>query len=212
MVGMDREELAKKSIHMTDRKIQIINERIMELGRLVDTIKPIEIMTVVDHITTAIACRGKVFICGCGGSAAQAQHFAAELVGRYKRERYGLPAIALTADTAILTAVANDYGFETVFSRQLQALSRPGDLLIAFSTSGRSLSIINAVKYARLTDVRTIAFTGQKGADFAVKCDYSLMVESEDTARIQEVHLLMVHMICEILEGSFVVESSPSDR
>ena len=193
--------MAEKT-NMIQDAVNLINKRILENREAASKIIPNDILIAANLINRTIVKAGKIFICGCGGSAAQAQHFAAELVGRYKRERYGLPAIALTADTAILTAVGNDYGFDVIFSRQLQALSRPGDLLIALSTSGRSASIISAIKYARLSDISILGFTGHKGWDFSIKCDHSLVAESEDTAIIQETHLLMVHLICEIIEGT----------
>lgn len=141
--------------------------------------------------------RGRtVFLCGNGGSAAEAQHFAAELVGRFLRDRAALPAVALTTDTSTLTAVANDYGFERIFARQVEALGRPGDLLIALTTSGRSPNMIAAVAAARARGMAVAGLTGLAGVPFARRCDVALVVRSRSTPRIQEAHLLVGHLLC----------------
>lgn len=145
----------------------------------------------------------KILICGNGGSAADAQHLAAEFVGRYEVERKGLPAIALTTDTSALTALANDYGFERVFARQVEALSRPGDLLIAISTSGNSGNINAAVMSAREGGCKTIGLTGRNGKKLASICDRSVLVPSGRTARIQEAHIAICHIWCEIVDAGF---------
>jgi D-sedoheptulose 7-phosphate isomerase len=143
----------------------------------------------------------KLLLCGNGGSAMDAQHFAAELVGRYKTEREPLPAIALTADQAILTAVANDYSYGMVFERQVHALGRPGDVLIAFSTSGNSHNVCCAVSEAKNTDIFTIAFTGQSPDSYLARAaDWCIRVPSLETARIQEMHQILYHGICEALD------------
>lgn len=143
---------------------------------------------------------GKILACGNGGSAADAQHFAAELVGRFEMERQGLAAIALTTDTSIMTAVANDYGFKSVFERQVRALGQPGDVLLAISTSGNSASIIEAIHAAHDNDLRVIALTGKGGGEIAGllrDTDVHICVPSDRTARIQEVHLLTIHCLCD---------------
>jgi D-sedoheptulose 7-phosphate isomerase len=141
--------------------------------------------------------RGRtVFFCGNGGSAAEAQHFAAELVGRFLRDRAALPAVALTTDTSTLTAVANDYGFERIFARQVEALGRPGDLLVALTTSGSSRNMIAAVAAARGRGMAVAGLTGLAGARFARRCDVALVVRSRSTPRIQEAHLLVGHLLC----------------
>jgi D-sedoheptulose 7-phosphate isomerase len=148
------------------------------------------------------AARGRtVFLCGNGGSAAEAQHLATELVVRFVRDRGALPAVALTADTAVLTAAANDYGYARVFARQLEALARRGDLLLALTTSGRSANILAAVREARARGMRVAGMTGLGGRAFARRCDVALVVPSRETARIQEAHLLVGHLCCERAEA-----------
>jgi D-sedoheptulose 7-phosphate isomerase len=142
----------------------------------------------------------KLFLFGNGGSACDASHLAAEFVNRFKKERPGLPAIALNTDVAVLTSISNDYDYADIFSRQLKALSAPGDLALAISTSGGSKNILKAVEVAKKKGLKTIAFTGLKGSKFASKCDYAFIVPSEDTPRIQEVHITLGHVICEIVE------------
>jgi len=143
---------------------------------------------------------GKILVAGNGGSAAEAQHFAAELVGRFLRDREALPAIALTCDTSILTAVGNDYGFDQVFERQVAALARPGDLLLGMSTSGNSANIIAAAVRARQMGCAVVGFTGAGGGKLAQLTDELLAVPSESIPRIQEVHLLCLHLLAGYLE------------
>ena len=143
----------------------------------------------------------KVLLCGNGGSAADAQHIAAEFVGRYETERKALAAIALTTDTSALTALANDYDFERIFSRQIDALARRGDLLIAISTSGNSPNINAAVMSARQIGCQTLGLTGANGKKLASLCDESILVPAERTARIQESHILIAHIWCEIIDA-----------
>lgn len=146
---------------------------------------------------------GKVLICGNGGSAADAQHFAAEWVGRFERERPELAAIALTTDSSILTAVANDYSYQAVFARQVRALGQPGDVLIAISTSGSSGNVLAAVDAAHARDLRVVALTGRDGGrmtDLLRADDVHLCVPHARTARIQEVHLLMLHCLCDAVD------------
>ena len=145
----------------------------------------------------------KILICGNGGSAADAQHIAAELVGRFETERKALPAIALTTDTSALTALTNDYNFERVFSRQIEALGQEGDLLIAISTSGNSANVLSAVMSARNIGCRTLAMTGSNGKKLTSLCDISLMIPSTRTARIQEGHITIAHIWCEMVDFKF---------
>jgi D-sedoheptulose 7-phosphate isomerase len=143
---------------------------------------------------------GKILACGNGGSAADSQHFAAELIGRFERERPGLAAIALTTDTSVLTAIANDYDFEQVFSRQVQALGQAGDVLLAISTSGDSKNVIASIHAAHERDMQVVALTGKGGGRIAGllgKDDMHICVPSDRTARIQEVHLLALHCLCD---------------
>jgi D-sedoheptulose 7-phosphate isomerase len=144
---------------------------------------------------------GKVLAFGNGGSAADAQHFAAELVGRFERERPGLAAVALTTDGSTLTSVANDSGFDRVFARQIEALGRPGDVALAISTSGRSPNVLAAARAARERGLRVVALTGRDGGELGRLADVHVHVAHESTARVQEVHGTLLHAICRIVEG-----------
>ena len=148
----------------------------------------------------------KVLLCGNGGSAADAQHIAAEFVGRYETERQALAAISLTTDTSALTALANDYDFERIFARQVDALAVEGDLLIAISTSGNSPNVISAVMTARSRGCQVIGMTGSKGKKLAALCDACILVPSERTARIQEAHITIAHIWCEIIDQAFTIQ------
>jgi D-sedoheptulose 7-phosphate isomerase len=143
---------------------------------------------------------GTIFFCGNGGSAADSQHLAAELVGRYERERDALPAVALTVDTSTLTAIGNDYGFEDVFHRQLLGLGKAGDLLVAISTSGNSPNVLKAVETARRKGMSTVALTGKGGGRLAGACDQAIVVPSSQTSRIQEAHIIIGHIMCQYIE------------
>lgn len=156
-----------------------------------------------ETMVASLVGNGKVLACGNGGSAADAQHFAAELVGRFEVERQGLAAIALTTDTSIMTAVGNDYGYNAVFERQVRALGQSGDVLLAISTSGNSPSIIEAINAAHENDLRVIALTGKGGGKMGAMLrdgDIHLCVPSSRTARIQEVHLLTIHCLCDAID------------
>ena len=149
----------------------------------------------------------KVMVCGNGGSAADSQHMVAEFVNRFRMDRAALPAIALTVDTSILTAIGNDSSYEFTFSRQVEALGRPGDILAAISTSGGSPNILKALEVARERGVKTVGFTGEKGRQsMAPKCDLCLVVPSADTPRVQEVHEFIWHVICGMVEQALFVE------
>ncbi|MDC6455589.1 D-sedoheptulose 7-phosphate isomerase [Candidatus Pseudothioglobus singularis] len=143
---------------------------------------------------------GKILIMGNGGSAADSQHIAAELVGRYKTERKGLPAIALTTDTSAITSIANDYGFLNVFERQVEALAHKDDVVIGISTGGTSPNVVNALSSANKLECKTIGLSGKDGGDFNTLCDVNLVVNSNDTPRIQEMHILIGHTICHLIE------------
>ena len=154
----------------------------------------------IELMFAALVNDGKVLACGNGGSAADAQHFAAELVGRFEMERMGLAGIALTTDTSALTAIANDYDFNRVFSKQVEALGRSGDVLLAISTSGNSANIIAAIEAAHERDIRVVALTGKDGGQIAPILqdqDILLNVAHQRTARIQEIHILLIHAICD---------------
>ena len=157
-------------------------------------------------ITNSIRHGGKVFFFGNGGSAADAQHLAAELAGRYLLDRRGLPGLALTTNTSSLTAIANDYGYNAVFSRQLQALASPGDIAVAISTSGNSPNILLAVEAARKKQLITVALTGAGGGKLKALVDHCICAPSEHPARIQELHILIGHVLCEIVEQELVKE------
>ena len=145
----------------------------------------------------------KILIFGNGGSAADAQHIAAELVGRYKVERKGLPAIALTTDSSALTCISNDYGYEQVFNRQVGALANKGDVAIGISTGGTSSNVINALDTAKNMGCKTIGFSGRGGGEMNAICDINLIVPDDDTPRIQEMHILIGHTICQLIDNEF---------
>jgi D-sedoheptulose 7-phosphate isomerase len=168
------------------------------------------IAAVVDAMTAALRTSGKIMACGNGGSAADSQHFAAELVNRFEKERAPLAAIALTTDTSTLTSIANDYHYDLVFAKQVQALGRAGDVLLAISTSGNSSNVLAAMAAARASGVRVVALTGKGGGKMAAALepdDIHLCVPADRTARIQEVHLLVLHCLCDGIDASL-----PGDR
>ena len=161
------------------------------------------ILGAAQHMAAVLKAGNKVLACGNGGSAADAQHFAAELTGRYERERPGLAGIALTTDTSALTAIANDYSYEQVFSKQVQALVRPGDLLLAISTSGNSANVIRAIEAAHQGGASVIALTGKDGGRMAAMLkagDFELRSASNVTARVQETHLVFLHCLCDLTD------------
>ena len=154
-------------------------------------------------MTSAIKSGNKVLLAGNGGSAADAQHIAAELSGRFVKDRKALPGIALTTDTSALTSIANDYGYEHVFSRQVQALAAPGDLFIGISTSGNSQGILNAFASAREIGCKTLGLSGRDGGKMNGICDLNIVVPSDVTARIQEMHILIGHILCKAVDDLF---------
>lgn len=158
------------------------------------------VQTAISGITDAFRHGNKVMFCGNGGSAADAQHLAAELVGRYRMERAPLPALALTVDTSALTAIANDYSFDEVFSRQVHGIGKAGDILVAISTSGNSKNVLRAIEAARACSIRTIGLTGQSGGMMRQLCDICICVPSDLTNHIQEMHIAVGHIICGAVE------------
>ncbi len=152
----------------------------------------------------AIRDDGKILFCGNGGSAADCQHLAAELVGKLLLDRPGLPSVALTTDTSALTAIANDFGYEHVFARQVEAIGRSGDVLVAISTSGRSPNILRALETARRKQLTTVGMTGAGGGAMADLCDYCLCVPSTETQKIQEGHIVLGHIVCELTEAAMM--------
>ncbi|ADC89864.1 sugar isomerase (SIS) [Thermocrinis albus DSM 14484] len=165
--------------------VELYAERILEVGLI---------------IATAIKDGNKVILFGNGGSAADAQHIAAELIGRFKEDRKPLPAIALTTDTSVLTALGNDYGFESIFERQVEALCMPGDVVIGITTSGNSPNVVRALAKAHDLGALTVAFTGRNGGKVVDVAHYSFVVPSYETPRIQECHITLGHVLCEIVE------------
>ncbi len=159
-----------------------------------------QVLDVVAHCVTALKRGNKILFAGNGGSAADAQHWAAELVSRFNYDRAALPGIALTTDTSALTAIGNDYGYERVFARQIQALGRKGDLLFAISTSGNSKNILLAIEAAQRTGVDVVGFTGRKGGAMAERCTICLRMPSDETPKIQEGHEILGHLICGLIE------------
>jgi D-sedoheptulose 7-phosphate isomerase len=155
---------------------------------------------IADAVVACFRRGGRLYVLGNGGSAADAQHIAAELVGRFKRDRQALPAVALTTDTSILTAVANDLGAELVFARQVEALARPGDAVWALSVSGSSPNVLKALTAATAAGALRIGFTGRLGARLAALCDHCLTAEHESSDRVQEVHQLAYHLVCDRIE------------
>jgi D-sedoheptulose 7-phosphate isomerase len=144
-----------------------------------------------------------VLVFGNGGSASDAQHFAAELVGRFMRERAAMPALALTTDTSVLTAIGNDYSFRQVFVRQVEALGRAGDVAFGISTSGESANVVDAIRAARARGLRTIGLTGRDGGTLGREADIHVNVPDANTARVQEVHRTLLHVMCELIENSY---------
>jgi len=179
-----------------NRQLQSHNDTISMVGETL--VEPIA--ECVGVLASALKNGHKVLTMGNGGSAADAQHLAAELVGRFLMERKALPAIALTTDTSILTAVGNDYGFDEVFKRQVEALARPGDILIGISTSGNSKNVVRALEAGREIGVTTIGLLGRDGGEIGQLVDLALTVPSPDTPRIQEAQLFIIHVLCDLLE------------
>lgn len=189
--------------HMKERIENLIRESIEVKEKLLKTQTPV-ICQIVEEIIACIRNNGKILLFGNGGSAADCQHMAAELVVRFQGQRKSLPAIALSTDSSILTAIGNDYGFEYVFSRQLEALGNSHDLAIAISTSGNSKNVILAVQKAKEMGLKTISLSGCRGGKLSKLTDISLIVPSNNTARIQEAHILCLHAICEVVESQYL--------
>jgi D-sedoheptulose 7-phosphate isomerase len=191
----------KDDIELKKARIDSINEHFEILKKFMDDFYIYKLFKIAGIIKSCFDTGGKLLLCGNGGSAADCQHIAAEFVVRFEKERKGLPAIALTTDTSVLTASNNDYGNYSIFTRQVEALADEKDVLLAISTSGSSDNVINAVMLARDIGCKTIGLTGENGKKLASVCDESILVPSSRTARIQEIHIMIGHIICELVEG-----------
>lgn len=181
---------------MIDEILKDHIDLVKKIGDLKEKINEISFL-----INSALSGGKKLLIMGNGGSAADSQHFAAEIVGRYKMERHGYPAIALTTDTSIITSIANDYSYDTVFSRQIQALAEQGDIVVGISTSGNSKNVMEGFIEAKKHGCNTVSLLGKDGGILKNYSDYTLIVQSDTTARIQECHILIIHMLCELFEA-----------
>ena len=170
--------------------------------KTVEAITP-QIASAASMLIATLKQGNKILLCGNGGSAADAQHIAAELTGRYKSQRQGLPAIALTTDTSALTAIANDFGYGRVFDRQVEALAQEGDLLIGISTSGNSDNILSALTTAKTKGCQTLGLSGNGGGKMNELCTLNLVIPSSDTPRIQEMHILIGHILCQAVDDAF---------
>ena len=183
--------------------IQDVRETVAALSRAMSDAYLEQVSEVASTLVSAIRSGGKLLIMGNGGSAADAQHIAAELIGRYKVERKALPAIALTTDSSILTAWSNDYSYETVFSRQVEGLARQGDIVLGISTSGNSTNVVRAFETARAMGVTTIGLLGRDGGQLAALSDHAMIVALQATDQIQTAHLLTYHSLCAELDRAF---------
>lgn len=187
---------------MQDHLKRRIEGSIRAVGGLASSVAGIEAAG--DLVTQRLRDGGTVYTCGNGGSAAEAMHLAEELIGRYRKgNRSALRAVCLNADATALTCIANDFGYEQVFARQCEALLAPGDVLVALSTSGESVNIENALRTARSRGAATVGLLGRTGGRCRAHCDLSILVDADDAAHVQEAHLVVVHLLCEMLEGSF---------
>ena len=188
--------------------LRIIRTRAGLAGRMGDEAAE-EIAAMAADMVATLRAQNTVYACGNGGSAAQSQHFAAELVGRFRHDRPALAALALTENGAAITSIANDYDFGAVFERQIEALGRRGDCLLALSTSGRSENVVRACARARSMGLKVFALTGERGGEVAAVSDRVIKVPSDDTALIQEMHLVIIHVLCQLVESSV---SAPQAR
>ncbi len=184
---------------MTDPVDRAIADHERVLAAVRDRLVP-EIRNIARHLIDCINNGNTIFWCGNGGSAADAQHIAAELVGRFERDRRAIASIALTTDTSILTSVGNDYGFDSIFQRQVEALVRPGDVLVGLSTSGNSQNVLRAIEQANSQGAVTFGLLGRDGGRLKDLCRLSMVVPAENTARIQEMHGLIGHILCDLIE------------
>ena len=187
----------------------ILNRTINDSVRTLKSLKDVEpqLSRAADLIDQCLRAGNKLLVCGNGGSAADASHFATELVVRFANDRTALPAICLTSDSGILTAAANDYGFDEIFARQVAAFAQPGDVLICLTTSGKSKNLIRALEEAKARKLKTIAFLGRDGGSTIGIADLDLLVKSDSTARVQEAHQLLLHVLCEIIDARLTLKT-----
>lgn len=191
---------------MKNRIEEVINSQIDNLKNLKESDYSNKLIEISNLITKSIEKGGKILIAGNGGSAADSQHFAAELVGRFMKERRAMPAIALTTDTSVLTCMGNDYGFDDIFQRQVEALGNKNDIFFGISTSGNSKNIIKAVAEAKKKGLTTVGLLGKDGGKLKELCDYNITLPYKETARVQEHHIMTIHLICEFVENSIYEE------
>lgn len=184
-------EILSKAIHEHERTLALVNETIAD-----------SIVRTGEILAATLTDGGTILWCGNGGSAADSQHLAAEFSGRFRHDRRPLRAVALTTDSSALTCIANDFGFEDVFARQVEAVGRPGDALVVISTSGNSENIRRALRTARASGIKTVALLGKGGGPAAAEADHAVIVPSDSTARIQEAHIFIGHVWCEMIEGA----------
>ncbi|TKC01205.1 D-sedoheptulose 7-phosphate isomerase [Pedobacter cryotolerans] len=182
--------------------LEELNHHQNTIAKVIERLVP-DIETSCKMINETLLTGGKILLAGNGGSAADAQHIAAELTGRYVKERKALPAIALTVDTSALTAISNDYGYESVFSRQIEALANPNDLFIGISTSGNSANILKSLASAKAIGCKTIGLSGRDGGKMNNLCDINIIIPDDVTARIQEMHILIGHIFCKSVDEQF---------
>jgi len=186
--------------------LQAIQEHMKVVEKLENQLELFE--QIADRMIRAIRGGNKILWCGNGGSAADSQHLAAEIVGRFRRERRAWASVALTTDTSILTAVGNDYGYEAIFTRQIEALCQAGDVVVGLTTSGNSRNVCNAIRCARTLGAFTVGLTGESGGNLATLADACLRVTSRDTARIQECHILFGHALCNRIESELCADTA----
>ena len=194
-----------------DNILEIIKSNILEHKNVLDTFNKNEIkkiITISDVIMSSIKKKGKIIWCGNGGSASDSQHLAAELIGRFKSNRKPLKSISLNSDTSVLTCISNDFGYENIFARQIEALASKNDTLIVISTSGNSQNIINAIKIAKKMKIKVVGLLGKGGGNCKKILNKYLIVNSNNTARIQEMHIMIGHILCEIIENKYGIEKN----
>lgn len=207
MINKSKLNIQQKALQLQNLAKQLSHFQ-AQLSDLQMCLEPL--YTLSQQIIKIINTNGKIFLCGNGGSAGDAQHLAAEFTGRFKRERKALPAIALTVDSSALTAIGNDYGFEHIFSRQLEALGHKGDVLLAFSTSGNSANVIEAIKIAKQLEMHTVLFCGRHAGKLGQSphVDTNLAVPATQTDHIQQMHMILGHMLCDLVEEAYTEDKT----